>query len=309
MKLVSILRSVCTMTKCAYFLALAAGSAIAADKSVVPPSAKSFVPQSAFFGGLGGGWSSGSFAHQEVYGKGTSYSPPYPANTAQIGSAAGSTGLDLDSQSALAPEIQAGYFRRVSGSPWMGGGKFSYSYLGIGSAKSAQQIPQAGGFTQNGVYTPFTGNYLVQSYRQTINQQLSLIPFFGRSFDRSYVYLGLGPTAAQTKTSIYNITGFEDVAVIPTTPTGIGLGKKYSTTQWLFGGVAMVGATYFIDPSWFVDISYSYSMTGTKTSSWGGPWTDTDTERDDVTRTGTNTGTSSGSVNIQALAISINKAF
>ena len=277
------------------------GPAIAADKSIVP--------QSAFFGGLGGGWSSGSFGHQDVYGKGTSYSPPYGINTAQIGSAAGSTGLELDSQSALSPVIQAGYFQHFSDSLWMRGGKFSYSYLGIGSANSQQQIPQAGGFTENGDYTAFTGNYLVQSYRQTINQQISLIPLIGRSFERSYVYFGIGPTAVQTKTLIENITGFESAAVIPTTPTGIGLGEKYSTNQWLFGGVAMLGATYFIEPTWFMDFSYTYSMTGTKTSSWGGPWTDTDIARTYVSRTGTNTGTSSGSVNIQALMITINKVF
>lgn len=279
----------------------AMGSAIAADKSIVP--------QSAFFGGLGGGWSSGSFGHQDVYGKGTSYSPPYLNHTAQIGSAAGSTGLDLDSQSALSPVIQAGYFQHFSDNLWMRGGKLSYSYLGIGSANSQQQIPQAGGFTEDAAYTAFTGNYLVQSYRQTINQQISLIPLIGRSFERSYVYFGVGPTAVQTKTLIENITGFESAAVIPTTPTGIGLGEKYSTNQWLFGGVAMLGATYFIDPTWFMDFSYTYSMTGTKTSSWGGPWTDTDIARAYVSRSGTNTGTSSGSVNIQALLITINKVF
>ncbi len=280
---------------------MSAGSAIAADKSIVP--------QSVFFGGLGGGWSSGSFSHQDVYGKGTSYSPPYGIHTAQVGSAAGSTGLEMNSQSALAPIIQAGFFQHFSRSQWIGGSKLSYSYLGIGSANSQQQIPQAGGFTEDGAYTPFTGNYLVQSYRQTINQQISLIPFIGQSFKRSYVYLGVGPTTVQTKTLIENITGFESAAVIPTTPTGIGLGEKYSTVQWLFGGVAMLGATYFIDPAWFMDISYTYSMTGTKTSSWGGPWTDTDIARSYVTRTGTNTGTSSGRVNIQALVITINKVF
>jgi len=280
---------------------MSTGSAVETDKSIVP--------QSAFFGGLGGGWISGSFGNQNLYGKGTSYSPPYGVNTAQVGSAAGSTGLDLDSKSALGPIIQAGYFQHFSGNQWMGGGKLSYSYFGIGSSNSQQQIPQAGGFTENGVYTPFTGNYLIQSYRQTINQQISLIPLIGRSFERSYLYLGLGPTTVQTKTLIQNITGFEDVEIIPTTPTGLGLGKKYSTTQWLYGGIAMVGATYFIAPTWFLDISYTYSVTGRKTSNWGGSWTDTDTSRNGVTRTGTNTGTTSGSVNTQALAISINKAF
>lgn len=300
-KCISILRSIFTISACAYFLALSTDSAIAADTTVLP--------QSAFFVGLGGGWSSGSFGNQTVYGKGTSYSPPYGPNSAQVGSAAGSTGLELDSQSSLAPTVQAGYFKHFSHSPWIGGGKLSYSYLNIGSAQSALQIPQAGGFTENGIYTPFTGNYLVQSYRQKINEQISLTPLIGRSFDRSYLYLGLGPTAIQTQTFIEGITGFENVAIIPTTPTGLGLGQKYSTTQWLFGGSLVLGLTYFIDPTWFMDISYAYSVTGTTTSTWGGSWTDTDINRQRVSRTGTNTGTSSGSVNIQALMITINKAF
>ncbi len=272
-------------------------------------SNQSIVPRAAFFGGLGGGWSSGSFGSQRVYGKGTSYSPPYGIHTSQVGLAAGSTSVKMNSQSALTPVIQVGYVQNFSDSPWMRGGKISYSYLGLGSVNSQQQIPQAGGFTEDGAYTPFTGNYLVQSYWQTINQQISLIPLIGRSFERSYVYFGVGPTSVQTNTFIENITGFESAALLTTTPTGIGLGDKYSTTQWLFGGAAMVGSTYFIDPSWFIDMSYTYSITGTKTSRWGGTWTDNDIARSYVTRTGMNSGTSTGSVNIQALVITINKAF
>jgi hypothetical protein len=267
------------------------------------------VPESAFFVGLGGGWNSGYFGNQNVYGRGTSYTPATTGHTTpQIGSAAGSTGLALDSNSVLALSIQAGYFQHFSGSKWMWGGKLFYSYLGISSAKSDLEIPQAGGFTQDGSFAPFTGNYLVQSYRKTINQQISLIPFIGRSFERSYLYAGIGPTVVQTKTSIERITGFEAVFPFPTSPTGIGNGSNYSTTQWLLGGVAMVGATYFIDSTWFVDVSYTYAMTGRKTSNWGGPWSDT-TLAGDATRTGTNNGTSSGSVNTQAFTVSINAAF
>ena len=205
--------------------------------------------------------------------------------------------------------VQAGYFKHVFGGQWIGGGKFSYSYLNIGSAKNDLQIPQAGGFTEDGSYTPFTGDYLVQSYQQTINQQMSLMPFIGRSFESSYVYFGIGPMTAQTKTYIDDITGYENVEIIPTTPTGVGLGQKYTTTQWLFGGAAMIGATYFFESTWFMDVSYTYSITGTKTSRWSGSWTDTDINRSNVSRTGTNTGTSSGSVNTQAFTVSINKIF
>ena len=94
---------------------------------------------------------------------------------------------------------------------------------------------------------------------------------------------------------------------LPISPTGVGNGSNYSTTQWLFGGVAMVGATYFINPTWFVDLSYSYSMTGTKNSSWGGSWSDT--LPNGSARIGNNAGTSSGSVNTQAFSLSINAAF
>ena len=230
-------------------------SAIAAD---LPPGPmlepKSLVPQAAFFVGVGGGWDSANFGNQNVFGRGTSFTPPTGGHTTpQVGSAAGSTGLDLDSQSALAPRVQAGYFQHFFGTPWLWGGKFSYSHLDISSARNDLLIPQSGGFTQDEMFIPFVGNYLVQSYRQTLNHQISYVPFLGRSFDRSYLYLGAGPTAAQTKTSIERITGFEAVLPFPTSPTGIGQGSNYSTSQWLWGGIAMVGATYFLDRTWFLD--------------------------------------------------------
>ena len=241
-----------------------------------PASARLACAAVGLFRGVGGALDSVNFGNQNVYGKGTSFTPPTVGHiTPQIGSAAGSTGLDMDTRTALAPTVQAGYFQHFFGTPWMWGGKFSYSYLNIGSAKNGLLIPQSGGFTQDGKFTPFVGNYLVQSYRQTIVQQISFVPFLGRSFERSYLYLGAGPTVAQTKTSIQSITGFEAVVPFPTSPTGIGQGSNDSTSQWLWGGIAMVGATYFLDRTWFLDANYSYAMTATKSSNWGGPWSDT----------------------------------
>jgi hypothetical protein len=155
-------------------------SAFAADlppRPMNPPPSDSLVPQSAFFVGLGGALDSANFGNQNVFGKGTSFTPPTLGHvTPQIGSAQGSTGLDLDTKTALAPTVQAGYFQHFAGTPWMWGGKFSYSYLDIGSAKGGLLIPQSGGFTHDGKFIPFVGNYLVQSYRQTLNQQVSFVP-------------------------------------------------------------------------------------------------------------------------------------
>ena len=282
------------------FAAIFTGSAIAAD---LDPS---FVPQSAFFGGLGVSGSSVNFANQHVYAGGTTWQPG-PV----MGWGAGSTDFILNSSSAPVPVIQAGYFQHFSSSRWMWGGKISYSYFNV-SADHSLLIPQTGGVTAttNAVTTtyPFAGNYTVQTYRQTINHQIALIPLIGQSFEKSYLYLGGGPTFSQTNMSIENMASpIAFVDGLPISPTGVGNGSNYSTNQWLFGGVAMVGATYFINPTWFVDFSYSYSMTGTKTSSWGGPWSDT--LPNGSTRIGHNAGTSSGSMNAQAFSVSINAAF
>ena len=282
------------------FAAIFTGSAIAAN--LVP----SLVPQSAFFAGLGVSGTSVNFENQHVYAGGTTWQPG-PV----IGWGTGSTDFMLNSSSAPVPVIQAGYFQHFSKNQWMWGGKISYSYLNISTDRNLL-IPQTGGVTAttNGVTTayPFTGNYTVQTYRQTINHQISPVALIGQSFEKSHLYLGAGPTFSQTKMSIENMESpIAFVNGVPISPTGVGNGSNYSTTQWLFGGVAVVGATYFINPTWFMDASYSYSMTRTKTSSWGGPWSDT--LLGGSTRIGNNAGTSSGRVNTQALSVSINATF
>ena len=282
------------------FVAIFTGAVIAADLD------SSFVPQSAFFGGLGVSGSSVNFENQHVYAGGSTWQPG-PV----IGWGAGSTDFTLNSSSALVPVIQAGYFQHLSSSRWMWGGKFFYSYFNVNTDRDLL-IPQIGGVTEtaSGVTStyPFAGNYTIQTYRQTINHQISLTPLIGRSFEKSYLYLGGGPTFAQTKMSIKNMASpIAFVNGLPISPTGVGNGSNYSTNQWLFGGIAMVGATYFINPTWFVDLSYSYSMTRTKTSSWGGPWSDT--LPNGSTRIGNNAGASSGSVSTQAFSVSINAVF
>jgi opacity protein-like surface antigen len=262
----------------------------------------SLVPPSAFFGGLGVNGASVNFRNQHVYAGGTTWQPG-PI----IGWGAGSTDFILDSSSAPVPVIQAGYVQHFSNSQWMWGGKVSYSYLHV-SADRGLLIPQTGGVREGATTYPFAGNYTVQTYRQTMNHQISLIPLIGRSFEKNYLYLGGGPDFAQTKLSIENMASpIAFVNGLPISPTGVGNGSNYSTNQWLFGGVAMVGVTYFINPIWFLDLSYSYSITGIKTSNWSGPWSDT--LPNGTARIGNNTGASSGSVNTQALSVSINVAF
>jgi hypothetical protein len=137
-----VLAAATTVLIAGHVFTLSAFAADLASRPMNPPPPDSLVPQSAFFVGLGRGWDSANFGNQNVFGRGTSFTPPTGGHvTPQIGTAAGSTGLDLDTQTALAPTVQAGYFQHFAGNPWMWGGKLSYSYLNIGSARDGLLIP------------------------------------------------------------------------------------------------------------------------------------------------------------------------
>ena len=302
---------------------LLASPAAAADKpvpfaspppvvSASPAPVASIVPQSGFFLGLGATANSVNFDGQYVYGRGTSYTPAYSNAIGQlqppmVGTAAGGTGLTLDEKTALAPVIQGGYFTHLYGTPWMGGVKFSYSYLGINSAYNDLLIPQSGGFNRrefiprlletmspNPTVRPSPTN--CRSFHSLDNPSREALCTWEQ--DRRW---------PRQVTAINRITGFADVIGIPTSVTGIGQGSDYSFGQWLWGVSGTVGATYFLTPSWFVDLNYTCSLTQNKSSNWGGTWSDTPASGN--SRTGTNIGYSSGGLVTQAVSLTLNRAF
>jgi hypothetical protein len=275
------------------------GLASAADMAVGPPNPA--VDPSGFFVGLGGSYNSINFGTQHVYAVGTSDVYSGGALVAS-GSAAGPTDFSTPAQSTFAPVVQLGYFQHFGGSDWLWGAKFAYSYLDSRSPTANVLLPQTGSYTSGGTTTPFTGNALVNSYETSINHQLSLMLFVGRSFGRGFVYFGGGPTVSQTQTSLYGVTGFADLNGAPSQITGTP--TNLSSSGWVPGGALTLGATYFLDPTWFLDFSYTYSMTANQTSNYGAPFTNLA-----MTEVGTLTGNSSEKVTTQAVAISINKTF
>ena len=271
-------------------------------------SSTSGIPQEAFFVGIGGSQNKLNFNNQQTWGMGTTYSTNPPLS----GDAQGGTGVNLSAQNKTSPTIQLGYFSRLKDSDFLWGAKFSYSYLGATSQVTNQLIPQIGGFINtSGNYETFTGNYVVRSYQQTVKNQLTFIPFIGRSYSKSYLYAGAGPSASQIKTNISGVTGFADVFGYPSDISGSL--QTYSSTQWVIGGTGMLGGVYFLDDSWFMDLNYSYTQTKNSTANWAGPWSKRGIYSpggfNNVTYTGTNTGTSSGNVATQALTLTLNKAF
>ena len=269
-----------------------------------PPS---LVPASGFFIGLGGSYNSVNFGTQDVYAVGTSNVFQAGVLTS-FGSAAGPASIYMSPESNLGFTVQGGYFQKFSNSDFLWGAKFAYSYLGTSAAVRNALLPQAGSFTtvSTGLVTPFTGNAVVQSYQTKIIQQLAFIPFIGQSFERSFVYLGAGPTLSETRTDLKGVIGFADLNGTRTDVSGTPI--DLSSSSWVYGGAAMIGATYFFAPSVFLDVSYTFAMTANHTSDYFSPFTNPN-GTGGSTVVGTLVGSTAQQVTTQSVTVTLNKAF
>ncbi len=266
----------------------------------------SIVPESAFFVALGGGLSSVQFTQQKLYFIGVS--DVFDEETGEpvaSGWADGSIDPMVDASFGLAPVVQAGYFRHFSDSDWLWGGKFSYSYVGAKSSTQKLFVPQNGSFS-NGGTTPFTGNEEVELFQSSLTNRMSLIAFLGHSFEKSFIYVGGGPTWSQTTSTLNGVVGFADIDGQHVSITGVTTPEHFSNSQWVAGGDVVVGVTYFLDPSWFLDISYTFGVSAKQTASFSAPFSNT--EQGYVTE-GTNSGTYTERALTQLITVSVGNAF
>ena len=293
-------------------LALTTASANAADLSqpTAPASSPSpltpsgsIVPNSAFFLGLGasGNWT--DFSDQHVYAIGTSDVFTDGVLSAS-GSAQGPTRIPMNDRFAFAPSFQGGYFQRFGATDWLWGAKLSYNYLGATSTNYNSIIPQFGTFTTiaNPTPVPFSGPAFVRAAQTSLVQEIDLVPFLGYSFGRAYIYVGGGPTLSQTRTRLNGLVGFAfvDGAIVDQS----GAPQDFSSSSWLVGGAVMVGVTYFLTPTWFVDLNYTYAFTQGHAANFASPFIDQSS-----TSVGTLVGNSAWTAQTQRVGFTINKAF
>jgi hypothetical protein len=267
-------------------------------------SSTSLVPNAGAYIGLGLGLNFTQFKGQMLEATGISN----VTNTAtgafvSSGTAGGPpVGIDMPTANGISPLIQGGYFQKLQGSDYLWGVKFSYGYLGgTTSTNDYIRVPQYGSYS-NG--TPFTGNAVASSYQKTINQQFSLIPYFGQSFDRGTVYFGVGPTLSKVDTKINNLIGFADLNGVRTDISGSP--QNFSASQWVWGGAVVLGGTYYIDKSWFLDLSYTINMTQNKTASYYSTFNNPGSPN---TYSGSLIGSSTGTATTQSIMLTINRQF
>ena len=163
------------------------------------------------------------------------------------------------------PSFQVGYFKHIAGTPNLLGVKFFYQYLDATATNSNLYIPQLGQSTSanTGVTSPLYGYVNAASVQPTTRQDVALLLFAGHSFGNASLYIGAGPSLVNLKSQNYNSIGYAVVDGATINVTGL---VNYATPSiWAWGGTAQIGATYFFTPSLFIDMSYTYTVTGDNT--------------------------------------------
>jgi hypothetical protein len=272
----------------------------------------SSVPRSAFYAAIGGGYASAHFGTQSVYAVGTSeaYSNA-DGRLLATGEAAGPGRVSIPNKSTFVPSASFGYFEHFATSDWLWGAKLSYTHVGASSTVDNVRLPQLGEYTQYNAdgtttTTPFVGHAVARSYETTVDHQIALTPFIGRSVENGFVYVGGGATYSRTRTNIRDLVGFADI----THPFEIisGPPQNFSGSGWVWGGAAIIGGTYFFAPSWFVDVSYMFARTNNQTFDYSSTFSNPNGPNN-TTTTGSLVGSSSGRVETHSVIATIGIAF
>jgi hypothetical protein len=268
-------------------------------------SADSNIMHDGLFLGLGANYNSINLT-QTSWGEGVSnIQTSTGANSNGIAQGTGAPFHNTDN--TFAPEVQAGYFRHIGNTENLYGFKFAYQYLGATATNSNLYIPQLGTSTSStGVTSSLFGYVNADSVQVSMNHELNFLAFIGRSFGNKYFYIGAGPSLFNLQSSNYYSIGYAEFEGVTLNVTGL---VSYSTPSiWAWGGVAEIGMTYFISPTWFIDASYNYAVTGHTTINHSQTFTNSSS-------VGTTSYATSGtlytkdtlSLNNQSVTLSINK--
>jgi hypothetical protein len=230
------------------------------------------VPTQGLYIGAGGGFNITRFGTQNVYALGIS---DVFQNDVRVssGSAAGPARVPMGTESGFAPAAQLGYYRHFPDSQWLWGVKAAYSYLGTTATTPNALLPQAGSFTyaQSGATVPFTGNAVVRSYQARAEHQVAFTPFIGHSHARGFLYLGGGPTLTRLTTQLNGLVGFADINGNRSEISGPP--QNFSSAGWVWGAMFVAGATYFVTPSVFFDLTYTASTTQRQSGTYNSTFT------------------------------------
>lgn len=237
---------------------------------IFPLSARAdepIVQRPSWFVGLGGSINTVNF-DQDMFASGVG-DVYQGATLVATGEAGGPANPRQGTELTFAPTVQLGYLAPFAMSNWFWGAKLLYKYPAA-TATTHDIDPQVGALTTIVGDQSFTGNVVIGSYRTRLNHEIAFMPVIGRSFARTYVYVGAGPALFGTETKIDNATGFADYSGTRTNVTGTP--DNFASSQWVWGGAAQIGLAYYLDQDWFLDLNYTYARSAKFTSNFSAPF-------------------------------------
>lgn len=161
------------------------------------------------------------------------------------------------SSSRFSPSVQIGYWAPVYSS-WLWGVSAQWNYLGYKTendhASRGQNLPNAT-FSSINIFGP---NVIRDfSSQSQLNNEALFLGFLGLPTTNGFVYLGIGPALLTATNSIY-VTSIH-------TPAGTGnqlTAGSVSSNHILWGGAVQVGYNYYLEPTIFLSLNYTYLYSG-----------------------------------------------
>lgn len=201
--------------------------------------------QSGFYGGVGGSWNT----VDETF------------NSLLLTSAANSAEDHYDiSDNRFAPMVQLGYWAPWR-TEWLWGIAAQWKHLYYNSFNEDSNLGQ---HLQNASFASiniFGPNVIRDFSSQTrINNEVMALFYLGEQFKHSYVSLGLGPVLFTTRSNVYVSSVHH--------PIGGGdnlLSTGVQSNNILWGGAAQAAYNYYINPTWFLTVSYTYAQSAKRT--------------------------------------------
>lgn len=270
------------------------------DLFAAPSIAAAEPPQSALFIGAGGSYNAAHIDQKLLTGGALDI---LDGGLSIASGALGGPAAPFDARdNRLAPLLQAGYFSHFPASPWLWGFKFNYQYVG---AEVAQQGIVSPGQEVDG----FVGQTFVSVGTSQVKLQhlFGLLPFIGASYGNGYIYGGGGPVLARTETNISGVGGFLEDGSGPLNLTGAPM--NFSGNNWVWGGAAHVGFTYFFSSNWFIDLNYTFTRLQKANDDFVGPFTSSIVVSNTFATSGTAAVSASDDITLHAVAVSVNTTF
>lgn len=168
----------------------------------------------------------------------------------------------------MAPVVQAGYWGTFD-NQWLWGIQALYKYLNFTTNTEKDGLPIALARTFTSMVTSvslITGSSATSF--TSYNNELLLLAYGGKQFETGYVYIGFGPVMWQVRDFVGGVTSASTATTSGGGPATVTNGTQnwafatLKSTRQLWGGAFQIGYNYFFEPTWFLNVNYTYSLSG-----------------------------------------------